>query len=61
MLDGNLIGKEEAEVMASKLFEKPMISDKLWGKGAYVTLTIPIDEACNHMNLLYIMAKFDRQ
>lgn len=61
MLDGDVIGKKESEVMASKLFEEFMTLDMLEGKGSYVTLTMPTNEACNHVRPLYVMAKFDGQ
>lgn len=61
MLDGDFIGKEDVEAMASKLFKEPMILDMLKGKGAYVTLIILINEACNHVRPLYVTTKFDGQ
>lgn len=58
-MDEDFIIKEEVEIMASELFEKPMISETPKGKGVYVTLAIPTD--CSYMWPLYVMAKFDGQ
>lgn len=47
--------------MASDLFEESVILETLKGKGICVTLVMPTDKACNHVQLLYNMAKFDSQ
>lgn len=59
--DGDFINKGKPKVIASKLFEEPIISKNLKGKGASLTLAMPIDEACNHVRPLYIIAQFDGQ
>lgn len=61
MLERDFVGKEEAEVIASELFKKLMISKTLGGKRACATLTMPTDEACSHTWPLYVTAKFDEQ
>lgn len=55
MLDGDFISEDKSEVMASKLFEDLIIIETLGGKGISMTLTMPTNEAYNHVRPLYII------
>lgn len=43
-----------SEVITSELFEESNVLETLGGKKDSVTLTMPIDEACNHVRPLYV-------
>lgn len=63
VLDGDFISEDKLEVMTSKLFKEPTISKTMGGgaKGASVKLTMPTNEAYNHVKPLYVIVQFDGQ
>lgn len=54
-------GKTSKRLWPWNYLKKPIISETLEGKEASVILTIPKDEAYNHMRTLYVIAQFNGQ
>lgn len=49
MLDSDFIGEEKEDILTLDLFEDPFILNTLKGKSNCITITMPIEETCNHL------------